>query len=67
MTADDVRQTLELWLRYDEGRRTLTARMFAERESSESVQRLLDDNEVLRNQAVTLTHKILQQLSTPAP
>lgn len=64
--TDDVRQTLELWLRYDEGRRTLTARMFAGRESSEFVQQLLDENELLRTQALAMTHQILQQLTTPA-
>jgi len=60
--SPDVRQALELWLEYAETRRTLVARLFAERDDAERIRELLDENDRRLDKAVRLTRQLLQDL-----
>lgn len=61
MSQDDCRRALKLWRDYDRIQQQLTARLFNGRDNAEQIQSLLDENDLLRRQALELTEQVLRE------
>lgn len=60
MLPPDVRRALQLWLDYAETRRTLVARLFAEKENVDRIRELLDENDRRLDDAMELSRLLLR-------
>jgi len=64
MLSTEVRQLLESWLACEDTRRNLTARLFANRDSTLDIQDLLDENDLRSTRLAELTRQLLSKQST---